>query len=253
MIRLATIITALGLMSCASAYGWRSPFRDLPSGINADAAKTAEQKGDVARVRNNYAAAAAFYQQALRTSARDPQLYIKLGIAQLKQGQTGSARKSFLQAVKYDPRNGNALNNIGAVYCLEKKYKPALRYLRQALEIDESNAGYHVNMGEAWAGMSQIDRAMTEYARALELDPDIFSSDGAGVVAQVRSPEQRARMDYLIAKLYARKGNLDGALDYLSRAKQSHYPQLADVYVDKEFAALWQDPRLEKIIKQQKY
>lgn len=249
MPRLTTVVTALVLMSSSSAYGWRSPFRDLPTGISPDAAKTAEQKGDIARARNDYVVAAVYYRQAVRIDSKDPQLYIKLGIAQLKQAQTGAARKSFLQALKYDPRNGDALNNIGAVYCVEKKFKPALRYLRQALEINEENPGYHVNMGEAWAGLSQIDRAMTEYTRALELDPDVFSSDEGGVVAQVRSPEQRARMDYLIAKLYAKKGNVDGALDYLSRAKNGHYPKLGDVYVDKEFAALWQDPRLEKIVK----
>ena len=244
----ATIAAALVLTSSSSAYGWRSPFRDLPSGISLDT-KTVEQKGDIARAKNDYVSAAIYYQQAVRAGSKDPQLYIKLGIAQLKQGQRGGARKSFLQALKYDPRNGDALNNIGATYCLDKKYKPALRYLRQALEINEENPGYHVNMGEAWAGLSQMDRAMTEYTRALELDPDVFASDQGGVVAQVRSPEQRARMDYLIAKLYAKKGNVDGALDYLGRAKEGHYPKLADVYVDKEFAALWQDPRLERIIK----
>jgi len=53
----------------------------------------------------------------------------------------------------------------------------------------------------------------------------------------------------LIARLYAKRGNLDGALDYLQRAKDGRYPQMADVYSDKEFASLWQDPRLKKIVK----
>jgi tetratricopeptide (TPR) repeat protein len=236
-------------MSCAAAYGWRSPFRDLPQGISLDTASAAEQKGDIARARNDYVSAAAYYQRALRAGKPDSQLYNKLGIAQLKLNETSAARKSFQQAIKIDPRNANALNNLGATLCVDKKYKSALRYLKQALEIDEENAAFHVNMGEAWAGLQQIDRAMTEYARAFELDPDIFSSNENGVIAQVRSPEQRARMDYLIAKLYAKKGNLDGALDYLRRAKEGHYPQMSDVYIDKEFAALWQDPRLGKIVK----
>jgi len=104
-------------------------------------------------------------------------------------------------------------------------------------------------MAEAWAGLEQTDRAMTEYARAMELDPDVFSSNGNGVFAQVRTPEQQARVNYLIAKAYASRGNLDGALDYLRRAKSGHYPRIAGVYSDKEFAALWHDPRLEQIVK----
>lgn len=249
MKRLATIITAMSLMSCAAAYGWRAPFRDLPKGITLETAKAAEQKGDAARGRNDWATAAAYYQKALRTGTPDSQIYNKLGIVQLKLNEQGPARKSFQQAIKADPKNAAALNNLGALLCLEKKYKSALGYLKKALEIDEQNAAFHVNMAETWAGLEQIDRAMTEYGRALELDPDIFASGEAGVIAQVKTPEQRARTDYLIAKLYARRGNLDGALDYLQRAKDGRYPQLADVYSDKEFASLWQDPRLKKIVK----
>jgi Tfp pilus assembly protein PilF len=246
---LATIIAVMSLASSAAAYGWRAPLRDLPSGISLETAITAEQKGDLARAHNDYVSAVAEYQKALRAGAQNSGLYNKLGIAQLKLDEKAAARKSFQQAVKIDPRNATALNNLGAELCLERKYKSAVRYIKQALEIDEENATYHVNLAETWAGMQQIDRAMTEYSRALELDPDIFTSGGSGVIAQVKSPEQRARMDYLIAKLYAKKGNLDGALDYLQRAKDGRYPQLADVYVDKEFAALWQDPRLKKIVK----
>jgi hypothetical protein len=47
----------------------------------------------------------------------------------------------------------------------------------------------------------------------------------------------------------AKKSKRDGALEYLRRAKEGHYPDLARVYSDQEFAALWSDPRLEKIVK----
>ncbi len=251
MKRVATIIAAMSLISSAAAFGWRSPLGDLPQGISLETAKAAELKGDVATARNDYGAAASYYQKALRTGAPSAELNNKLGIAELKlgKGSYSGARKSFLEAAKLDPHDGNALNNLGALMCLEKKYKPALEYLRQALVLDETNPSYHVNMAEAWAGLEQVDRAMTEYQRAIELDPDVFTANGNGVFAQVRTAEQQARVNYLIAKAYALRGNLDGALDYLRRAKDGHYPQINQVYSDKEFAALWHDPRLEKIVK----
>ena len=178
-----------------------------------------------------------------------PNLYNKMGIAQLSLKEFGSARKSFQEAIKTDPHNANALNNLGALMCIQKKYKPAVTELRQALELDEANASYHVNMAEAWIGLNQVDRAMNEYARAMELDPDVFDIENGGVTAQLRTPEQVANTDFLIAKLYARRGNAEGALDYLRRAKERHYPQLSDVYTDKEFASLWKDPRLQTIVK----
>jgi pentatricopeptide repeat protein len=90
---------------------------------------------------------------------------------------------------------------------------------------------------------------MTEYARALELNADILSGNPQGVMVHVNTPEQRARVDFLLAKAYAKRGNMEGALEYLERAKENHYTELAKVYEDQVFSVLWTDPRLQKIVK----
>ena len=163
--------------------------------------------------------------------------------------QFGPARKAFSQSIKYDPRFINGYNNLGATECLDKKYNSAIHHLKRALELEETNAPAHLNMAEAWAGLGQMDRAMTEYARALELNADILSGSPDGVQVRVSTPEQRGRVDYLIALAYARRGNFDGSLEYLSRARAEHFSGLNKVYEDKLFAPLWGDPRLEKIVK----
>ena len=87
---------------------------------------------------------------------------------------------------------------------------------------------------EAWIGLGKVDREVTEYGRALEFDDDILANNAqVGVWAQIRIPEQQARFAFLIAKAYAKRGNVDGALDYLQRAKDLHYSELADMYKDK--------------------
>ena len=98
-------------------------------------------------------------------------------------------------------------------------------------------------------GLGEADYAMTEYARALELDADVLSTSTEGITAQYTTPEQRARISFLIAKSYVKRGNLDGALEYLRRAKEGYYPDLASVYKDPVFTPLWTDPRLAKIVK----
>lgn len=213
-------------------------------------ARNYEMKGDIARARNEYGSAVNWYTLALRYDNLDISLYNKLGIAQMKVGEFDQARHSFGVAVKVDPTNVDALNNLGAVDCLQRKYKPAIRYLKQALALDESKAVTHLNLAEAWMGQKQLDRAMTEYARALELDADILtSSDNEGVFAQVQTPEQRAMVDFMIAKAYIKRGNIDGALDYLRRAKQGNFKNLATVWDDPAFAPLWKDARLAEIVK----
>ncbi|HUB20629.1 MAG TPA: tetratricopeptide repeat protein [Acidobacteriaceae bacterium] len=225
----------------------------LPNTATADSrqllAKNYELKGDIARAREQYASAMNWYLLAVRSNP-DSALYVKLGIAEMKLGDMEHARRDFAQAVKRNPANVDALNNLGAVYCLQKKYRPSIRYLKQALALDETKAATHLNLAEAWMGQKQIDRAMTEYARALELDADILNStDREGVFAQIQTPEQRAMVDFMIAKAYIKRGNVEGALDYLRRAREQHFKDLATVWNDPAFARLWKDPRLAEIVK----
>jgi tetratricopeptide (TPR) repeat protein len=249
MRKLIMKMAAIGLALSPAAYASTELSPDLPKVDKFEAVKAAELKGDLARIHENYWIAVSYYEEALRADPENSELYNKLGIVELKLNNRGPARKEFTLAVKYDPRNISALNNLGAVSFLDRKYKPAVRYLKQALALDESSAPSHLNLAEAWMAMGQVDYAMTEYTRALELDADILTSNNEGVIAQVTTPEQRARVNYLIAKAYARRGNVDGALEYLGRAKEGNFAQLASVYNDQDFSALWQDPRLSKIVK----
>jgi tetratricopeptide (TPR) repeat protein len=249
MRRLVMIVAALSLALCAAANASTELVPDLPKVDRIEAIKEAELKGDLARIHESYWIAVSYYEQALKTDPQNSELNNKLGIVELKLNNRAIAHKQFGLAIKYDPRNASALNNMGAVSFLDKKYKPAVRYLKQALVLDESSAPAHLNLAESWMAMGQVDHAMTEYTRALELDADILTPSNEGTIAQVTTPEQRARVSYLIAKAYARRGNLEGALEYLGRARQGNFPKLSNVYSDQDFSALWQDPRLAKIVK----
>ena len=237
------------LLIYAGPYGRTDPTPNPAANDQQAGAQKAEQRGDLARVRNNYSLAAAYYQAALRVSRQDANLYNKLGIVELQQSQRGAARKNFTLALKYDPKLISAVNTLGAVSLLDRKYKLAIGYFKQALAMDETVAATHLNLAEAWMGLGEVDRGMTEYGRALELDADILTSSQEGTIAQVATPEQRARIAFLIAKSYMKRGNLDGALDSLRKAKELHYPDLSKVYSDPVFTALWEDPRLAKIVK----
>jgi Flp pilus assembly protein TadD len=249
MARLAMIVAAAVLTMCPGLRAMAETAADIPGTDRLVAAKSAEQKGDTARMHNDYTTAASYYQKAVRIDPQNSGAWNKLAVSEFKLGDKGAARKHFNQAVKCDPGNAVALNNLGALSLTDKKYNAAVRYLKRALALDELNATAHLNIAESWMGLGDVEKAMTEYSRALELDADILTSAHNGVVAQVSTPEQRARISYLIAKAYAKRGNLEGALEYLRRAKEGRYPDMAKVYSDQEFAALWQDPRLSAIVR----
>jgi pentatricopeptide repeat protein len=242
------LVVAAAMLICPALFASADPMAD-PSTEKADQAKNAETKGDVARARSNYSAAISYYLDAAKINQSSALLFNKLGITELQYGDRGMARKYFAKALKVDPRNTTALNNLGAVACIQGKYKVAIRYLKEALALDESDASAHLNIAEAWIGVGETERGMKEYARALELNADILSNTLDGVSAQVRTPEQRAMIAFLIAKAYAKRGNVEGALEYLKRAKDDGFRNLNKVYTEPEFAALVQDPRLEKLVK----
>jgi tetratricopeptide (TPR) repeat protein len=242
-------IVGLAAMAFAATGRAQQILPDVPKTERVKVAQNYELKGDIARARESYADAVGYYRSAVRSNNKDPKLYNKLGIAYLKTRNNGQARKAFSQSVKLDPTFVNGYNNLGATECLDKKYDQAVRHLKQALALEETNASSHLNMAEAWIGLGQMDRAMTEYSRALELNADILSGTPQGVQVNVNTPEQRARVSYLIAKAYAKRGNMEGALEYLRRANDEHFPNMRWVYEDPAFTPLWGDPRLDKIVK----
>lgn len=248
MKRLVMMLVATSLVMMSAPFGRTESIPETAKTDKTEAARVAEENGDLARLHKDNSKAVAYYSAAIRISRQNPLLYNKLGIVELKMGDRGAARKNFAQAAKLDPRFCSALNNLGAVALLDKKYKSAVGYFKQALALDETVASTHLNLAEAWMGLTQIDRAMTEYARALELDSDVLTGSEGGAVAQIMTPAQHAHVLFMIAKSYIKRGNLDGALDYLGRAKEGHYRDLASVYSDPDFAPLWKDPRLAKIV-----
>ena len=89
------LITALALAACPSMH---TRAETLPaSAIDArlEAAKTAEDRGDLARAREQFQLSAVWYNRALRNNRNSFQLYNKLGIVELKLRQNNDARKSF--------------------------------------------------------------------------------------------------------------------------------------------------------------
>jgi tetratricopeptide (TPR) repeat protein len=243
------MLAAMSLLMGAVAYGKTNPASAAAKKDKLEAARVAEEKGDLDRLHKDYESAISHYESALKVNTKSAVLYNKMGIAELQLKERALARKYFGRAIKLNPQFFAPINNMGVLDLLDRRYRSSINFFKQALALDETNAHTHLNLAEAWMGLGEVDYAMTEYARALELDADVLSTTTEGIAAQYTTPEQRARIAFLIAKSYMKKGNLDGALEYLRRAKDGHYPDMASVWKDPAFTALWTDPRLPKIVK----
>jgi Flp pilus assembly protein TadD len=208
-----------------------------------------EKAGDNARAQKDYTLAIEYFQAALRKDHKNSTLYNKLGLAELKKDEPRLARMDFERAAKRDPKNSEAVNNIGAVDYMQKNYSSAVKYFKKALALEETRATFHVNLGAAWFSQKKLDRAAVEYARALELDPLALEVNSrVGVTAQIASPEERAQYSYLLAKIYAKRGDTEDCLQCLRKAKEDGYRNMANVYHDEEFIGMRNNPRLHDLV-----
>jgi len=224
--------------------------QDQPEPPSAEATTAQlEDKADVLRVRKSYDQALVYYSAALRKDPNNSVLYNKRGIAELQLNNLAAAQKDFQRAIKKNPHYAEAYNNLGVVSYIQSNYKKAIQRYEKALRLREDSASVHSNLGIAWFARRQIDKAMAEYARALELDPDILlRSSSGGVAARILSPEDRAYYSYVLAKIYAKRGDVERCLECLRKAKDEGYSRIKDVNKDPEFAIVRADPRFVELM-----
>lgn len=208
-----------------------------------------EAKADSLRAQRGFLEAIRYYKEALKRDPKNAQLFNKIGITELRLDRYGAAERDFQKSIKLNSNNSHAYNNLGVVYFARKNYGKAIKYYKKALAIEETNATYHSNLGTAWFSQNKVDRAMAEYTRALELDPEVFSrTNQGGSAARIVTTEERAKFEYMIAKLFAQRGDWDGCFHWLQKAKEDNYSGMKDVYKEAEFAKVRQDPRLAQIV-----
>jgi len=239
----------LVLAMTAAKYSTAASWPDQSVNMDKMTVAELEKAGDQARSVKDYSLAIDYFQAALRKDRKNAVLYNKLGLAELRKDDLSSARVHFERAVKLNSKYAEAVNNIGAIDYMRKNYGSAAKYFKKAVALNETDSTFHVNLGAAWFSQKKMDRAIAEYMRAMELDPDALRHDNrTGISAQISSPEERAQYSYLLAKAYAKRGDIEGCLQCLKRAKEDGYRNLANVYKDEEFSRLRDNPKLQEVI-----
>lgn len=208
-----------------------------------------EARADQLRAQKLYLDSLDYYQAALAKQPNSAKLLNKIGISELQMQRYREAKKSFERSIKADRQLADAYNNLGVVYYEERKYSPAIKQYNRAIEVDGNSSAFYSNLGAAYFAKRDFDKSVAAYQQALQMDPDVFErSSRGGVQAQLPSPEDRARYDYTVAKLYAKMGFDDRSLQYLRKAMEEGYKDFKNVYKDSEFAQLRKDKRFTELV-----
>ena len=205
-----------------------------------------ESRGDVYMARKMYREAIESYEQAPQDSAV---VWNKVGIAYHQMLQLDAAMKRYRKAIRLDEKYSEAVNNLGTIYYAEKRYSKSIGSYKRALKLAPASASIYSNLGTAYFAEKKYKEAWEAYNTAFQIDPEVFEHRNTyGVLLQERTVEERAKFHYYLAKIYAKQGQKDRALQYIRKALEEGFTDRKKFMQDPEFAALRDSPEFKELL-----
>ena len=98
--------------------------------------------------------------------------------AAFDQGSFDKAIELYEKAIKLDPNNAEAYNNLGLSYrAMNAKPSEFAWYFKTAIEINPQYAEAYDNLGKAYYGMGDFEKAEEYCQKALEVKPGLGSAE----------------------------------------------------------------------------
>jgi tetratricopeptide (TPR) repeat protein len=206
-----------------------------------------EERGDIYNARKMFREAIEAYQQVKPATAVTLN---KIGIAYQQQNDLDSAKKYYQRAIKLQPKYAEAINNLGTVQYAFKNFRSATKYYKKALAIQPRSASIYSNLGTAWFSRHNYKEASRCYEQALAIDPEVFERHSSrGVMLEQRDVQERAKFNYYMARVYAKKGMNELALQYIRKALEAGFKDKKKFYEEDDFAGLRKLPEFDELMK----
>lgn len=182
---------------------------------------------------------------------------IAIGRKLLEQGKVEAAIGEFEKATTVDPKYGAAQLNLGQAYERANRSDDAIGAYRKSIELEPRNFFARNNLGVLYSKKGMHDQAIAEFQDALKIDPNnamalknlemakknkATTLEREGVIARAEKDASAKPGDptpaYQLARVYATYGRKEEAIEWLGKAIQKGYKDLAYVRTDPAFAHL---------------
>jgi predicted TPR repeat methyltransferase len=101
---------------------------------------------------------------------------LALAIESLNAQDWSQAEALCRQVLRDEPENARAWHLRGLVHGQQDDLQQATQYLEQAVRCNSTEPTYHYNLGLAYRGLEQPDKAVECYRVAIHLNPDLFEA-----------------------------------------------------------------------------
>jgi tetratricopeptide (TPR) repeat protein len=173
-----------------------------------------------------------------------PGAYANRGTARIRSGDLDGSLRDLNEALASTPESPLLLTMRAAAYHAQKQYTEALQDLDAAMRLLPNTASYY-NRGNVYYDLGELDKAIGDYDRAIELDPKNSSALARkGFALSLQGKHQEAFTNYKRAiaidpanagfygdgaKTLLQSGDPQQALEYCNQAI-AHNPQFTDAY-----------------------
>ena len=139
---------------------------------------------------------------------------LEQGLFHHRQGQLSLAMERYVEALRNDPKNADALYYVAVVACQEGQFQQGVDLARRAIAFGPPQARVHNLLGQALYRLGERLEAIKNFDRAIALDPNLAAAHGnrANILVDVDLPDEALKsFDRALAL------NPDSAPDWLNR------------------------------------
>jgi tetratricopeptide (TPR) repeat protein len=149
--------------------------------------------GNLALATGNSELAAEQLRAALQRYPLETMIYINLGDAERQNGRIDEAIANYKKAIEIEPGSAKAHYSLGSTFLASRRYEEAVRHFQQSLAVDAGSVMGHYYLAAALGRCKRIDDAIAEYQKAVEIDPQfIMAHYNLGVLLAARGRKDDA-------------------------------------------------------------
>ncbi|MCJ7556227.1 MAG: tetratricopeptide repeat protein [Gammaproteobacteria bacterium] len=206
----------------------------------------------------NWSGAEASLNHALSLRPGDANILQDLAHLENLVGRYEEGYRHLQKAAVLDPLDWSIQISLANSHFRQERYDQALEILYRVREMDPGRAGIHYRIGRTLLATGRNEEALAEFR--LEKLEFLALQGEAVVLGRLGKPgEAQATLDklikgtgesssYQIAQVYAQRGDLDSAMDWLERGYAIRDPGLTYLKADNTLDPLRDDPRFQALM-----
>ena len=129
------------------------------------------EKAQAATDNKKYAEAAGVFNELVMSDPKDFQALTELGTVYLLDQKLSEAEKAYTSAIAVRPKFFLALMNLGRLRMMQKNFEGAIEPLTAAVTIQPTSADANYRLGESYLQIKKGSKAVGYLYEALKLDP----------------------------------------------------------------------------------